>query len=894
MPPRRLFPPPAFFGGSAVLHGEVVDTESSAPVADARIFLRGAEDGPGGDDLPEVFLTGSDGTFRIGGLRPQRFLLDVEAPGYLTRLGRLAAALDTAPRREQSWPAHLDRRTTWDPRWNADRADWEILDLAFPEVRAQGVTEVVIGLCRGRRLHGRVRNPAGQPVSEAVVLVERQFLHGFGLFDCGFREVREFRPNRPSTTDTDGRFEVTIHPALRATVRVSAPAFPAHVREIDPLTHDGPLEIALSPATTIAGRILDADGHACQGATLHLFPLRTGAPISEAMSDAEGRFAFDAAAPPFVLVGRSGPGYCVAADDPRVAMSAVELSGATAQVELRLGPSPLVRGRVLDAGGAPVSHVGVRQLRVVFTSAGELHFDDFRVAGDQTVREHRDGGLAAALTDGMFGATTDDYGHFQLAAQLPQQGQVYLAVSGDTSARCTRVTNADGSTTSTSAPPPSPGQSYRGWVSTEGQVTLALSFDGGSGCGGPAPSDDPQPASPPIAAWIEHLATAPTEARVRLMTDLSHASWPGPGNPPLGESRRPDLVPVFVAALGNDEPEVRRLGAWALCYLNRTEAFHPLLAALDSPHRTVRDTAIYGLEWLGRRSEHREPAIAALRRVLANPTEAFRVQLCAAASLVELDALDDPTPFVRALRGAADHDTRAAQALAKLGRRDAVELLIERMRYSEEGYHLDEALKALTGYDGDERYSTWRAWLDAHRDALPPQVPVDEVPSDADGYYQRGVLRWGRGDFDAAFDDFGHAVELDPRHTRSWINRGTFRSWKRSDHAGALLDFARAAEANPADPKVWVFRADVLVAMGDVAGAIASASRGIELDPRDPVAWFERAKYQRMADALEAALADAKQALDKGGPAWEDRAGAEAFLRAIRTELKRRKSERSG
>ena len=62
------------------------------------------------------------------------------------------------------------------------------------------------------------------------------------------------------------------------------------------------------------------------------------------------------------------------------------------------------------------------------------------------------------------------------------------------------------------------------------------------------------------------------------------------------------------------------------------------------------------------------------------------------------------------------------------------------------------------------------------------------------------VKRWAnKGDFDRAIADFDQAIQLDPKNTKAYYNRGMAWEKKRSLQA-ALADFKVHAQLAPSDP----------------------------------------------------------------------------------------------
>jgi tetratricopeptide (TPR) repeat protein len=187
----------------------------------------------------------------------------------------------------------------------------------------------------------------------------------------------------------------------------------------------------------------------------------------------------------------------------------------------------------------------------------------------------------------------------------------------------------------------------------------------------------------------------------------------------------------------------------------------------------------------------------------------------------------------------------------------------------------------LTGFHGFQDYAAWRHWLDKNRGTLPPQLPMEEEPADAEGYYRRGRRRWDRKEFDPAIEDFTKAVELDPKHADSWASRGTLRAWKKEDHSGGLADIEKALSLEPDNVNILRGAGWVRFIAGDAPGALKALSRAIELNPRDPHLWWARAGYRRRIDDRDGAIEDTRRALDLGGANWDRRSSAELFLKEL-------------
>jgi hypothetical protein len=230
-----------------------------------------------------------------------------------------------------------------------------------------------------------------------------------------------------------------------------------------------------------------------------------------------------------------------------------------------------------------------------------------------------------------------------------------------------------------------------------------------------------------IQGWLERLETDPPSRRLRLLREIrEEVCGSGAGHPPKRVSERTEVLPVIAVALRDEDKEVRTQAVLTLCYMKNKATLPLLTSALTNEEGIVRYYACMGLEWIGDDPDVREPAIAALRAARDRADEPkLNVRVHAAAALVTLGASreEDVALFLQALRDPEANGSIAAHALAQLGRKEAVQLMIARVRTAfYDRYHASVALKALTGEDHGEDAEAWQRWLDANRASLPEQA----------------------------------------------------------------------------------------------------------------------------------------------------------------------------
>ena len=64
-------------------------------------------------------------------------------------------------------------------------------------------------------------------------------------------------------------------------------------------------------------------------------------------------------------------------------------------------------------------------------------------------------------------------------------------------------------------------------------------------------------------------------------------------------------------------------------------------------------------------------------------------------------------------------------------------------------------------------------------------------PRSADAYYNRGVAKDYKGDYDGAVADYDNAIEINPKDALAYNNRGNAKRHK-GDYDGAITDFDKA------------------------------------------------------------------------------------------------------
>ena len=165
----------------------------------------------------------------------------------------------------------------------------------------------------------------------------------------------------------------------------------------------------------------------------------------------------------------------------------------------------------------------------------------------------------------------------------------------------------------------------------------------------------------------------------------------------------------------------------------------------------------------------------------------------------------------------------------------------------------------------------------AQQSPAPSSAP-EVHPKDAEAYYNRGIAKLDKDDFDGAIADNTRAIELDPKLTDAYFNRGNAKRAK-GDLDGAIADYSRAIQLNPKYAPAYNNRGNAKQAKGDLDGAIADCTRAIKLDPKSANAYNSRGSFKGMKGDVAGAIADYNRGIQlnpKDSRAYPARARAHA------------------
>ncbi len=101
-------------------------------------------------------------------------------------------------------------------------------------------------------------------------------------------------------------------------------------------------------------------------------------------------------------------------------------------------------------------------------------------------------------------------------------------------------------------------------------------------------------------------------------------------------------------------------------------------------------------------------------------------------------------------------------------------------------------------------------------------------------YYDRGVDRTQRGEWNLAVVDFTEAIRLNPEGSQTYSQRGGAHV-KKGDYRAAIADFTEAIRLDPTYGGGYAHRGNAYMKVGEIDNAIADFSEAIRFDPTKPV-----------------------------------------------------------
>lgn len=134
---------------------------------------------------------------------------------------------------------------------------------------------------------------------------------------------------------------------------------------------------------------------------------------------------------------------------------------------------------------------------------------------------------------------------------------------------------------------------------------------------------------------------------------------------------------------------------------------------------------------------------------------------------------------------------------------------------------------------------------------------IAAVPDNPD-YYANRALAWEKIDVSRAAQDYDRALDLNPNHTQSLLNKSLLKSGNAKNSA-EMLDKAVASDSTMLAP--YLERAYQRLQGGFYKGALEDYSHALEIESSDPEIWLNRGVCREKLNDLKGAYSDYTKAL---------------------------------
>ena len=132
----------------------------------------------------------------------------------------------------------------------------------------------------------------------------------------------------------------------------------------------------------------------------------------------------------------------------------------------------------------------------------------------------------------------------------------------------------------------------------------------------------------------------------------------------------------------------------------------------------------------------------------------------------------------------------------------------------------------------------------------------------ATDWFQKARQYERAGDYRQALEAYNKVIELNPKFSEAYNNRGIIYSERQGNKGAALADFTRAIELNPNDAVVYNNRGFLFHRSGNDKQAIQDYDRALTHDPRYVQALLNRGLSYAQTGNNQQALADFSKALE--------------------------------
>lgn len=209
----------------------------------------------------------------------------------------------------------------------------------------------------------------------------------------------------------------------------------------------------------------------------------------------------------------------------------------------------------------------------------------------------------------------------------------------------------------------------------------------------------------------------------------------------------------------------------------------------------------------------------------------------------ELEAAETALDLYLSLEGesAAGWALRGELALSREDYAEAVESLEKALELFPRANRLHVPLALAYRHLGDVEKAREHLALRGSIGARPADPRIDQLEELKEGervHLIRGRMAFQAGDFSAALDAFGKAVDANPESVPARVNLGATLS-QTGNPEGAIAQFRQALELDPENQSAHYNLASLLRRQDDLEGARHHLEKAIELNPHDSAAHLD-------------------------------------------------------
>lgn len=172
-----------------------------------------------------------------------------------------------------------------------------------------------------------------------------------------------------------------------------------------------------------------------------------------------------------------------------------------------------------------------------------------------------------------------------------------------------------------------------------------------------------------------------------------------------------------------------------------------------------------------------------------------------------------------------------------------------------------------------------------HGEGGEPVLAQVQMSEDEYEYYDSGLKKWEKSDYQGAIADFTESIRLDPQFAEAYYQRGLAHKDK-GDLDRALSDYTRSIELNNPNPEFpYHGRGIVRYHKGDLDGAIVDFNKAIRHNPKYLESYVWLGAMNRDKGNFEQAIDNFKKYRDMGG----DKQNVERSIEECKKKIKNSK-----